>query len=488
MRPSTDRTPARPIPSPRIAVAGAGAAGTLVALHLFRAVARRGIGHNGHGVDDLEVVLIDQAGVLGGSAAFGTEDERHLLNVPASGMSALPDEPGHFLTWRNDVIGQATDPYDFVPRRDFARYLRATLDDAVVGNSAARLDLRRNHAVGATPTDDGVRVTLDDGSDVEAHALVVATGLGTPSADWAPPVLRASPRFVADPWAPGALDRLHVSDDGPRDVLVVGAGLTMIDIVLTHHDTHAGRSIHAVSRSGELPHRHAPQPVPPRSVDTSGWGNRLDAMRERVDALIHDSLVEHGNWRPAIDGLRPSTASLWARLSEDDRASFLAQDAGAWNRARHRTPRSSADQIAALEADGRFDLTAATVRSAETLADGGLRIHLDDGSSREVGWVVNAAGPRTDVATLDNPLLGDLLGQGLGTPATAGMGFRTDNGRLIDHHDTDPATAPIYTLGAFRRGELWESTAVPEIRTQAAALAETLLDAVTQSRVESPPA
>ncbi|HET8931601.1 MAG TPA: FAD/NAD(P)-binding protein, partial [Acidimicrobiales bacterium] len=436
MTPPSDRTTAGPILTPRIAVAGAGAAGTLVALHLLRAVARRALGIDGQGADDLEIVLIDHAGPMGGSAAFGTDDERHLLNVPASGMSAWPDDPGHFLAWRNDVLGQATDAYDFVPRRDFARYLRAMLDAAAEASPTVRLQIRRNQAVGATRTAEGVRLTLDDGSGLDTDALVVATGLGTPSAEWAPPVLRASTRFIADPWAPGALDALHASGDRPGDVLVVGAGLTMIDIVLTHHDTGAGRSIHAISRSGALPRRHARRPGPAHRVDTSDWGNRLDAMRERVDEIVRDSLAEHGDWRPAIDGLRPSTASLWARLSEDDRATFLAHDAGAWNRARHRTPRSSTDQLAALAADGRFDLTAARVRAVEPLADGGLRVGLDDGSSHEVSWVVNAAGPRTDVATLGNPLLDNLLEQGLATPATAGMGFWTDDGQLVDHRGT----------------------------------------------------
>jgi uncharacterized NAD(P)/FAD-binding protein YdhS len=491
VRRSADRVPTRPVLTPRIAIAGAGAAGTLVALHLFRRARRRivegnDLDRNGDAVHDLEIVLIDRAGVLGASAAFATDDERHLLNVPASGMSALPDDPGQFVAWRNDVLGQVTDPYDFVPRRDFARYLRATLAESVAAVPAVRLDLRRNRAVGATPIGDGVRVGLDDGSEFDANALVVATGLGTPGVDWAPPALRASSRFIADPWKPGALDVLRASDDGPGDVLVVGAGLTMIDIVLTHHDTVAGRSIHAVSPSGELPRRHAPTPVSPHPVDTSGWGDRLDGIRERVVDLVHASLAEHDDWRPAIDGLRTSTASLWARLSEDDRATFLADDAGAWNRARHRTPRSSADRLAMLEAEGRFALTAARVRSVAPLDGGGLRVGLDDGSSREVGWVVNAVGPRTDVATLDNPLLDDLLGQGLATPATAGMGFRTDDGRLVDLHGT--ATAPIFTLGAFRRGELWESTAVPEIRAQAAALAATLLDALTWQTVGSPTA
>jgi hypothetical protein len=59
---------------------------------------------------------------------------------------------------------------------------------------------------------------------------------------------------------------------------------------------------------------------------------------------------------------------------------------------------------------------------------------------------------------------------------TAGLGLVTVDGRLRDSAGT--TDAPIWTLGAVRRGELWESTAVPEIRTQAAQLATAVLDEV----------
>ena len=56
-------------------VVGAGAAGTLTALHLTRgraAVRRRS-----------EIVLVDPADRWARGVAFGTTDERHLLNVPS---------------------------------------------------------------------------------------------------------------------------------------------------------------------------------------------------------------------------------------------------------------------------------------------------------------------------------------------------------------------------------------------------------------------
>ena len=62
---------------PRVVIVGAGAAGTLVALHLARTAGQRSTA--------LDVVLLDPADRWGRGVSFGTADDQHLLNVPASG-------------------------------------------------------------------------------------------------------------------------------------------------------------------------------------------------------------------------------------------------------------------------------------------------------------------------------------------------------------------------------------------------------------------
>src|SRR6478609_7538769 len=77
---------------PVVVVVGAGASGTLAALHLARTAGRRST--------RLDLVVIDPIPRIGTGTAFGTSDPEHLLNVPAAGMSALPEDPGHFVAWR----------------------------------------------------------------------------------------------------------------------------------------------------------------------------------------------------------------------------------------------------------------------------------------------------------------------------------------------------------------------------------------------------
>jgi uncharacterized NAD(P)/FAD-binding protein YdhS len=59
------------------------------------------------------------------------------------------------------------------------------------------------------------------------------------------------------------------------------------------------------------------------------------------------------------------------------------------------------------------------------------------------------------------------------TPDPLRLGIETDDdGRLIDQHGA--SVDGLFTLGPLRRPALWESTAIPEIRDQAAELARCL--------------
>ena len=215
---------------PNIVVVGAGAAGTLTAIQLARTARRRSTG--------LDITLVDPADRWGRGAAYGTIDDQHLLNVPASGMSALPEEPGHFVAWRShDEPDEASDGYAFASRRQFARYLEATLSDAVAG-AAGEIGLRhaRTRCVGIRRTAAGIVVLNANGHDLEADAVVLATGLPAAGHHWASDALIQSPFFVPDPWAHGALDVLRRDRSGPADVLLVGTGLTMVDVAISLSD------------------------------------------------------------------------------------------------------------------------------------------------------------------------------------------------------------------------------------------------------------
>ncbi len=472
-RPGTGSDPVR------VAIVGGGAAGVLAATHLAQAATRR--------TTRIEVAVIDPAEQWARGVAFGTTDREHLLNVPAVGMSALPEDPLHFVRWLAREYDEEIAPGAFVERRVYGRYL----DDTVTAAFRDSLELatirhRRTRVTGVTRVGDGPEarlvLSLADGPDLVVDAAVLATGLPPAETAWAPPALRDSPFFVPDPWAPGALDAIRRDRVGPAPVLLVGTGLTAVDVVLSLTSAQGReRPVVAVSRNGRLPRVHRAEPVLPVAPEIGDWGDTLEEIRAR--AAEHIRVVEEspdGDWRAAVDGLRFQVAALWRRLSETDRLAFLRDDASAWNLLRHRMAPSSALTINHHRANNRLDVRAGRIVGATPLPRGGVRVELADASTVEAGWVVNCTGPRADIRTLGDPLIDDLLrpvaGVATATVATAGMGLRTRDGRLID--SAGIADAPIWTLGALRRGELWESTAVPEIRGQAAALATAVLEQV----------
>ena len=76
----------------------------------------------------------------------------------------------------------------------------------------------------------------------------------------------------------------------------------------------------------------------------------------------------------------------------------------------------------------------------------------------------------TDIRTSSDPLLASLFASGIARPDPLGLGLdATGHGALIDASGS--TSDVLYTLGPPLRGLWYETTSIPEIRGQAAALA-----------------
>lgn len=441
---------------------GAGAAATLTALHLARAIAadphRRA-----------RVTFVDPQPQATG-AAFGTTDPDHLLNVPASGMSVDPEHRFDFVEWCHDegLLADDASPYWFAPRMQWARYLRHRFDQAVAAaDGRFEVEHLRATATALDLTETGVRLTTTDGT-VEGDELLLATGLPSVGQEWAPHSLDGVERYLADPWQGGSLDQLA---EGDGDVVVVGSGLTMVDVALTAWRHNPERRVVAISRNGRLPAAHADTYLGEVVPNTRHWGTTLPEVRAAAHAHVDAVAQLQGNWRPAIDGIRYQVAAVWGRLCPDDRLAFVRDISGEWGIHRHRMPPSSAEAIEAATGKGTFEVRAGKISAVHTLEDGNLEVVTTDGARLTCSHLVNCTGPRSDVRTLDNPLLQSLLTAGQVVADPTHLGLVTKDGQCVDANDNP---VPIHTLGALRRGELWETTAIPEIRQQAAEIAQRL--------------
>jgi uncharacterized NAD(P)/FAD-binding protein YdhS len=132
----------------------------------------------------------------------------------------------------------------------------------------------------------------------------------------------------------------------------------------------------------------------------------------------------------------------------------------------------TADALDAAAKSGRLVLHRGCVTAAKPVASG-IEVELTDGFAPVVASVVNCTGP--GAATGRRPrLLDDVVSRGDGRPGPCGLGVDTDDlGWLIDAHGR--RSTALSTLGPPRIGTLWETTAIPEIRVQARALAREIL-------------
>src|SRR5215210_7999646 len=194
-----------------VAIIGGGFSGTILAAQL----ARRGIGS----------AVIDGSGRIGRGVAYSTTEPAHLLNVRADGMSAWSGEPLHFATCFESEGG---DERGFAERRLFGRYLGDILDEAVASGNAEIID---SAAARASRSSDGWRVELDNGETVQADALALAVGNQEPEPLSA--FTGVGPRFMRNPWGTEAREAVEEATAGGEAVLLVGTGLTMVDLVLS---------------------------------------------------------------------------------------------------------------------------------------------------------------------------------------------------------------------------------------------------------------
>ncbi|MCI0363817.1 MAG: FAD/NAD(P)-binding protein [Phycisphaerales bacterium] len=428
----------------------------------------------------LRIVLVERSKrQLATGPAYATANPNHLLNVPAGRMSAWPEEPDHFANWVR-AIDPALRPDSFAPRRLYGQYLWEILRQAKsLDRSRSTLTIVEDEAIDirSTPRSGAAVVHLRDSPPLIASDVVLALGNFPPSHP--PPFdsLSSDQAYISDPWKNQALNRI-----GPNEeVLLLGTGLTMVDIAIAlQSQGHQGK-VTAVSRRGLLPQSHRSPVKPPEyrlsPAEVSRWPRSAVGLLRRVRFEIIQAAATGEDWRAVLNALRPGTSNLWRSLDSDEQARFLRHLRPWWDTHRHRMPASQAQIIRQMRANGRLQLLAGRLQSVRRVGsetEVQLRLRTDAAKTTiRVPWIINCTGPAHDLSRVDDELLRNLRRRGLieFDPLRLGLTCAHDGavigagGRLSKH---------IWALGSLRCGQLWESTAVPELRIQVKELAQRL--------------
>ena len=460
-----------------VAIVGAGFSGVMTAVHLLRGDPPR----------PLRVVMVNRSGAMARGVAYGTNSPAHLLNVPAGKMSALPDDPGHFVRFAQSRDPSVT-PGTFVRRSLYGEYL-----EHLLAESAARrphsLEQLVTEVRGLEPDRAWATIVTADGRRVTVDRVVMAVGHYPPAhpREFSPAFV-ASRYYVRDPWTAGAMETIPAN----LPVLLVGTGLTTLDVALALHARGVAGAV-AVSRRGLLPRTHDPEVPPPAAEHrppclefartSAGYARAVRRHVRTVEAA-------GGNWRQVIDSIRAITPRLWQRLKPAERERFVRHVRPFWEVHRHRASPETGAAVAALLKSGWLTVHAGRLLGAE-VAGGAAEVAVrlrGTGERRvlRVGAVLNCTGPAADIRKVGDPLLDYLFHWGQARPDPLGLGIDvSDDGAVVSRRG-EPSRV-LYYVGPLLRARDGEGTAVPELRVYAARLARTILDSVPRPLEQTHP-
>jgi uncharacterized NAD(P)/FAD-binding protein YdhS len=455
-----------------IAIVGVGFSGLMTAYHIVKETKV-----------PLTLHLIDEKDTFGKGAAYSTRSHKHLLNVPAAKMSALTDDPSSFLNWAQEqpaykgiskeILGRV-----FLPRQLFGKYINTLWEEAL---SSKREDTTVNIIHDKATDIDNVNgkytIRLKAHEPVTADCIVLATGNEIPANPSIPnAAFYESKNYVKDPWHTDVTKLIKPE----QSIMILGNGLTAVDVLISIMETGHKGLIHTLSPSGFsiLPHRH----------NHIEYKDFVEEIKEpySLDQLL---TLGHKHFRqlhkigitvePVVDSLRSLTQKIWQCWGQQEKEVFLRDSRSMWNKIRHRIAPQLYDYVQRLRLSSSLKVHKAKLVNITEDANGVavqyLSKHTHTVKTANVALVINCTGPHLNISRSEDKLLLSLQSKGMLRPDSLHIGMDvSDKWNLLDAEGKEQTG--FYTLGPNLIGLLWETTAIPEIRGQAATLAKRILE------------
>lgn len=457
----------------RIVIAGGGFSGSMTAFHLLN-----------QSEQPLHITIVEPKKKLGLGLAYSTTCGEHLLNVSAAGMSALADDPKHFLHYAVKERG-AVEPEEFLPRMFFGQYVSGLIEGAIEANKQSGLHVFER--IEGTVDDaelqaDGtfkVTITSDRASSsaLKADHIVLALGnLAGKSPRWLDQLSIDSEQYLHDPWNKEAVQAIAKT----APILIIGTGLTAVDkIIELKTSGHTGKII-ALSRHGLLPRRHLDKP------DLAPVQTSLDAIEPKALATckkIREIASKAEHWQSGIDTFRLVTKHWWGELDKPEKLRFMRHLQTYWDVHRHRMAPSIAAHIDAYQTRGELSVIAGSISSMQS-KDG--KVHVTVKMRRQSQThehvferVINCTGPQSKLNAVESELLANLFRRKLIKPDITGAGLACSTKDYFVVNDKGEANSRLHAVGPMLKAELLESVAVPELKHQAKFTADRIIESCT---------
>jgi uncharacterized NAD(P)/FAD-binding protein YdhS len=359
----------------------------------------------------------------------------------------------------------------FFPRAVYRAYLQSLLHTLA-------LERDDRDVVDLIPAEAGVTVVLADGKTCVMDKVILAIGAPSP-AEFVFPI-HHSIQEIAYPWDYEA--QANVQEDAT--VLIVGTGLSMVDVVLTLHQRGHRGKIYAVSRRGLLPLPHLFQPpattlrdLPTSIIQSTTLRSVMRQLRAHCDALV----AQGKPWQPAIDMFRLHIPAIWQRLTLREQKQFIRLVLPYWNVHRHRVPVSVSTLLHnMIEAQQLQIIRGQVVATGEGVSYIKLRSSQQT-IALPTDSLINCMGPNNCINNNQKPLIQSLLKRNIAALDPLQLGLTVDAFGALINADGQKSTQ-CYAVGAATRGATWELTAVPQIRQQVFQVVQHLLCHLAQGK------
>jgi uncharacterized NAD(P)/FAD-binding protein YdhS len=466
-----------------------------------------------------DVLVFEPMSPCGPGVAYREDTEVALLNRPVSSMSVDYHDRGHFRRWlahREPAVarGERTGSV-FVSRPCFGRYLSEAFDRACaeIEDLGGSVEVVWRRADTVVPGPGGLLVH-SGGSTYRARDVVLCLG-SVPARDAYG--LRGVPGYIHQPYP---LRRLDQVVEGGSRVLVLGSGLTAIDVALTLGRRSDDVEVTLASRSGLLPDVRSELSAGDGAPGLVEEVRSTLAGRDRLDVsdlarLLQDELVRNG-WtlrqalRPylarfgGVDLLRhrlaapepaaavqrcvvaltPWYSRLWRALDQANRHKFSHRYGRLFTCLRSPMPPATARRLVALHEAGALsfrtgivDVHARPSRMRAVFGDGDTD-HFD---TEHFDVVVNATGQGIDVShARPGSLVESLVQHGLAGPhPLGGLDVSPDTNEVLDS-SANPVPG-LHVVGDLSSGVHFHTSSMEYAATQAGKVAGHLVEHLSSS-------
>lgn len=419
----------------RLTIIGGGATGTCVLLHAIQK-----FNH------DVDIVLIDPHQKIGLGKAYNTSDEENLLNVAAENMGIYCSEPNHFAKWlkTQTLAEKVSEHWPFVPRKLFGLYLQSEL-------SKTSFTHEQDLVTEVSSQSNQYQLKLKSGKRLTTDFLVIATGYKEENNIFSHLIDKAKSTKLHYP------AEVEVkSFNGKENVLIVGTGLTAIDVWKRLRKFNLTMTF--VSRHGLFPltHQH---------------GERIEkfpALAGMTPFQIFDvvvSLRKIYSYQQIADEIRKQNRAIWTCWSAGEKKQFIRWMKPFWEVMRHRLPGSVSQILEQDLASGKAKLLAGKIiqlTPEEGSISAQLRIKKKGIHEERFDHVILATG-----TSINQDLFKDRK--------VPGIKFSSNGFGYIN------VSAPnIWFAGPSSKATYWEITAIPDIRVQAAEIVSALSERLHQ--------